>query len=101
MKKKSHEDTELRKVKDGESEEIERDTLQEQKIKFCRILDSNSHEHTDKTKHLSAYLISDCKNHQLIFEENSSFSSSLEKKSDDDAEVRTRAETTTTTAISY
>ena len=101
IKKESHEDTKLKRAKDRESERIKTDTSQKQKIKFHRVLNDNSHEYTDKIKYLSACLISDCKNHQLVFEENFFFSSSSEKKSDDDAEVKVRTKTTMTAAINY
>ena len=101
MKKESCKDTELRKTEDKESERIKMNTLQKQKIKFHRVLGSNSHKCTDKIRHLSACSISDCKNHQSVFEEDFFFSFSLKKKSDDDAEIRIRTKTTMTTVINY
>ena len=101
MKKKSHKDTELRRIRDKESKRIKTNTLQKQKIKLHEVLDSNSHECTDKIRHLLACLISDCKNHQLVSEENFFFSSSSEKKNDDDAEVKIKAKTTMAAAINY
>ena len=92
---------ELRRAGDRESERTEMNTSQKQKIKLHRVLDSNSHECTDKIRHLLVCLISDCKNHQSVFEENFSFLFSSEKKNDDDAEIRAKTKTTMTAVISY